>query len=168
MTYPDNSPIEPGLRKDIADELDRNPSLVPEQGVSFGLATEEHTIAMADLYKRAFDRGDYFASRYDNPEEQIFDSDWLAQDLQDPGHIRFIFSDHERQLLGTTAFFHDSDSEAGPLMTSDMTQIDHIGRGKRVMDHFFKRVVPVIEASGAGISHPAWAMLFTSTSRRDL
>jgi len=152
MTKPEQPLIESNLRQAIDSEVHRDLTLISERGVIFGLALEEHTVAMAGLYKRAYERGDYFASRYDNPEEQIFNPDWLAQDLQDPSHIRFVFTDHERQLMGTTAFFHDSDSESGPLMISDATQIDHNGRGKRIMDHFFKRIAPVIEASGAGLA----------------
>lgn len=152
MKLPEVSRIEPDLKQAIDVELYRDPALIPERNVDFGLAGAEYAEPMADLYKRAYERGDYFASRYDNPEEQIFNPDWLAQDLLDPSHIRFIFTDRERQLLGATAFFHDGDSEAGPLMTSDATQIDHNGRGMRIMDYFFKRIVPVIEASGAGLA----------------
>jgi hypothetical protein len=152
MTSPENPEIVPSLKQAIANEIGRDPTLIPEHGVKLEVATKEYAEPMAALYKSAFDRGDYFASRYDSPEEQIFSPDWLAQDLQEPDHIRFVFTDHERQLLGATAFFHDSDSEAGPLMTSDATQIDHAGRGMRIMDYFFKRIVPVIEASGAGLA----------------
>ena len=151
MTPRSISRIEPVLRQNISDELHRDPALIPERDVNFGQASEEFATSLADLYKRAYERGDFFASRYDVPEEQIFNPDWLAQDLQDPSHIRFIFTDRERRLLGATAFFHDTDSQAGQLMTSDATQIDRAGRGMRIMDHFFKRIVPVIEASGAGL-----------------
>jgi len=152
MRPPEVSRIEPDLKQAIADELHRDPALIPERDVNFGLASSEYAEPMADLYKRAYERGDYFASRYDRPEEQIFNPDWLAPDFQDPSHIRFVFTGPKRELLGVTAFFHDTDSEAGPLMTSDATQIDHNGRGMRIMDSFFKRIVPVIEASGAGLA----------------
>lgn len=148
---PEKSQIEPSLMQTIADEIHRDPTLIPERDVVLGIASDEYAEPMSDLYKRAYERGDYFASRYESPEDQIFNPDWLAQDLQDPSHIRFIFTDRERQLLGVTAFFHDNESEAGPMMTSDATQIDHTGRGMRIMDYFFKRIVPVIEASGAGL-----------------
>jgi hypothetical protein len=152
MSEPEKSLIVPNLRQAIDDEVRRDSTLISERGVSFGLALEEHTVAMAGLFKRAYERGDYFASRYDEPENQIFNPGWLAEDLQDPGHIRLVFPDHERQLLGTSALFHDSDSEAGPLMTSDATQIDHNGRGMGIMRRVFERIVPVIEASWAGLA----------------
>jgi hypothetical protein len=145
-------PAEIDLKQSLAEELYSSPSLTTERGVNLQLAAEEHAAGVADLYKRAFDRGDYFASRYEDPDSQIFNPEWLVQEFQDPRHLRFVFTDNEERLLGTTGFFHDSDSESGPLMTSDATQIDPIGRGRRIMDRFFKRVVPLIEESGAGLA----------------
>jgi len=143
---------ESDLKRAIADDLYRNPTLIPERGVKIELASDDYADPVADLYRREYERGDYFASRYDDPYEQIFNPEWLKQEFQDPEHLRFVFTDDEGKLLGATGFFHDGDSESGPLMTSDATQIDPNGRGMRIMDHFFKRVVPLIEASGAGLA----------------
>jgi hypothetical protein len=152
MKAPGGLPVVADLRQTVAEELSSNPTLIAERGVTLQLAAEEHAPSVADLYKRAFERGDYFASRYEDPDDQIFNPDWLIHEFQDPKHLRFVFMDGERRLLGATAFFHDNDSESGPLMTSDATQIDPTGRGLRIMDRFFKRVVPIIEASGAGLA----------------
>lgn len=145
-------PVDSDLKRAIADDLLRDPNLVLEHGVSLGLASEEYAAPVADLYKKAYMRGDYFASRYDNPDEKIFNPEWLKQEFQNTEHLRFIFTGNDGSLLGATGFFHDRDSDSGPLMTSDATQIDHPGRGMRIMDRFFKRIVPLIEASGAGLA----------------
>jgi hypothetical protein len=137
----------------IADDLARDPLLVPEFGVEVGLASSEHAKPVAALYEDAYERGDYFASRYDDPYEQIFNPDWLVgKEFQDPEHLRFVFTDSEGGLLGATGFFHDRDSADGtPLMTSDATQIALSGRGEHIMGRFFRRFVPLIIDSGAGI-----------------
>ncbi|HET9850380.1 MAG TPA: hypothetical protein VFP35_02010 [Candidatus Saccharimonadales bacterium] len=151
MTTPE-APL-PGLhlRRAIAAEIERDPVLVSEFGVELKLAPAEYTESVAALYRNAFERGDYFASRYSDPENQIFSPQWLEQEFQDPEHLRFIFTDSQGILLGATGFFHDRDSTARPLMTSDATQIDIPGRGEHIMGYFFGRIVPIVEACGDGI-----------------
>jgi hypothetical protein len=153
MDTPERAPAENNLRRTVANELERDPVLVTEYGIELKLASAEYAEPAADLYREAYERGDYFASRYDDPENQIFSPDWLAeQEFQDPEHLRFVFTDSEGRLLGVTGFFHDHDSLDGtPLMTSDATQIAPEGRGEHIMGHFFRRIIPLIETSGAGI-----------------
>ncbi len=144
--------VESDLRQTIAEDLYDNPTLIAKRGVKLELASDEFAKPVAELYRRAYERGDYFASRYDKPDRQTFDPQCLSQEFQDQEHLRFVFTNDEGELLGTTGFFHDSDCESGPLMTSDETQVDYSGRGLHIMDHFFKRVIPMIEASGAGLA----------------
>ena len=139
--------------KQLVDEqLSQQSVLLTDPHVEVQLASPRHTPAMSALYRAAYQRGDYFAGRYEEPPKQIFDPGWLEQDLDNSDHLWFTFTDQNGALLGTTGFFHDYDSESGPLMNSDETQITPAGRGRRIMDAFFKRVVPMIEQSGAGLA----------------
>lgn len=136
----------------IDDDLSHDPMLVPGQGVEISRPTDRDALPMTKLYREAYSRSDFFAGRYDDPEEQIFNPDWLRQDYKNPDHLWFTFKDSSGAILGSTGFFHDGDSQTEtPLLTSDETQIQPAGRGKRIMGHFFRRIVPLIEESGAGL-----------------
>lgn len=126
--------------------------LVPEQGVHVEMAAERHVAPVADLYRAAYRRGDFFAGRYADPERQIFNADWLAEDFRNPDHHWFVFTDDSGEVIGVTGFFHDADVDSTPVLTSDETQIDPCGRGMNIMDRFFKRIVPDLEVSGAQLT----------------
>lgn len=153
MNTPEQTPQLNALRQIVADDLEREPVLIPENGVELQLATSEWAGSVAALYESAYERGDYFASRYEDPLRQIFNPVWLFQEeFQNPDHLRFVFTDSKSRLLGATGFFHDRDTATGtPLMTSDATQIAPAGRGEHIMGRFFERVIPLIENSGSGI-----------------
>jgi hypothetical protein len=153
VKMPEQLPPSHDLREKISNDLEHEPILVPEFGVELRFASSEYAEPVAALYKGEFERGDYFASRYEDPDKQIFNPDWLARhEFQDPEHLRFVFTDSEGRLLGTTGFFHDRDATDGTrLMTSDATQIAPAGRGEHIMGHFFRRIVPLIIDNGAGI-----------------
>jgi hypothetical protein len=136
----------------VAEQLLQQPVLLTDPRFEVQLASPWQTPAMSALYRAAYQRGDYFAGRYEEPPKQIFNPDWLEQDLDNPDHLWFTFTNEDGALLGTTGFFHDYDSESGPLMNSDETQITPAGRGHRIMDEFFKRVAPMIEQAGAGLA----------------
>jgi hypothetical protein len=126
--------------------------LIPEKDIWVETAGPEHSQAVAALYKSAYERSDYFAELYDNPNAKIFNADWLKAEFQNPDHNWFVFTDNEANVLGSTGFFHDYDQGGSPVMVSDKTQISPNGRGMRIMDHFFKRVVPLLESSGAQLA----------------
>ncbi len=134
------------------NDLVHNPVLIADFGIELKMPSGIDAPRMSVLYNEACERGDFFAGRYDDPDSQIFNPDWLRHDYENPDHLWFIFTDREGTLLGSTGFFHDNDSGTGALFTSDETQIRPIGRGKRIMDSFLKRIVPNIERSGAGLS----------------
>lgn len=129
-------------------QIEREP-LVPERGVFVETAGDQHAESVAELYRTAFGRGDFFAGRYADPSQEIFNPDWLADDFQNPDHHWFVFTNDSGETLGVSGFFHDGDFEGRPLLTSDETQVDPRGRGMNLMDRFFRRVVPELESSGA-------------------
>jgi hypothetical protein len=123
--------------------------VIPQPGFWVERPKAEQAPSVADLYKRAYDRSDYFAGRYEDPDSTIFNPDWFKHDFEEnPDHKWFVFTDDSGQVVGITGFFHDYDIDGYPVMTSDETQIAPQGRGYRIMDHFFRRVVPRIEAAG--------------------
>lgn len=123
--------------------------LVPEKGIFVETPAEQHAGPVAAIYRAAYERGDFFAGRYDDPERQIFSPDWLAGDFRNPDHHWFVFTNEDGEALGVTGFFRDGEYDGTPLLTSDETQVDPRGRGMNIMDRFFRRVVPELEASGA-------------------
>jgi hypothetical protein len=122
--------------------------LIPEHGVWVETPRAEHAPAIAGLYRQAYERSDFFAGRYNDPESEIFSPDWLSDDFNNPDHKWFAFTDNDGQVIGITGFFHDYNIDGLPIMTSDETQIAPAGRGKQTMDRFFRLVVPRIEAAG--------------------
>lgn len=136
------------LSFDETSLLPQRELLVPEHGVWVEAPRAEHAPAITDLYRQAYDRSDFFAGRYTDPESEIFDPDWLSDDFNNPEHKWFAFTGNDGQVLGVTGFFHDYNIDGSPIITSDETQIAPAGRGKRTMDHFFRLVVPRIEAAG--------------------
>jgi hypothetical protein len=127
--------------------------LIPEHGVWVEAPRAEHAPAAADLYRRAYDRSDFFAGRYEDPDSSIFNPRWLKHDFEDnPDHKWFVFTNDTGEILGITGFFHDQNIDGYPVMTSDETQIAPEGRGHRIMDHFFRRIVPRIEAAGSRLA----------------
>lgn len=122
--------------------------LIPEYGVWVETPRAEQALVISDLYRQAYERSDFFAGRYNDPESEIFNPDWLSGDFSNPDHKWFAFTDNSGQVIGITGFFHDYNIDGLPIMTSDETQIAPAGRGKRTMDHFFRLVVPRIEAAG--------------------
>lgn len=152
MSSPENLPNRLNLWGTVAEQIDKNPLLIPNHEIYLRLASAKYAQPVARLYQEAYERGDYFATRYNEPAEQIFNPDWLEEDFQNTHHLRFIFTGSSNNLLGATGFFHDRDSSDGTmLLTSDATQIAPSGRGKHIMDHFFKRIVPLIENADAGV-----------------
>jgi hypothetical protein len=123
--------------------------LIPEHSIWVETPRAEYAPAAADLYRQAYVRNDFFAGRYEDPYSTIFNPAWVAHDFEEnSNHKWFAFTDNTRQLIGMTGWFHDQNIDGYPVMTSDETQIALAGRGHRIMDHFFRQIVPRIEAAG--------------------
>lgn len=150
MKTEQQTPVELAKRV-VQDDIGSNDTLIKNPEVHIRFAQDSDAKSVAHLYNEAYLRSDYFADRFSVTDQKKFNVNWLKQAFKDPEDMYFVFTDENDELLGATVFAHDQDSSFGPLFTSDETQIDIHGRGKRIMDHFFKRVVPDIEASGAGI-----------------
>jgi len=129
----------------LADEREL---LSPEHQVFVKKPDENDAEIIADLYKQAYLRSDFFAGRYDDPKAQIFNPRWLAIDFKNPDHKWFEFLNNKEDIIGTTGFFHDYDVGGESVFVSDETQIAPEGRGMRIMDNFFHLVVPRIEDRG--------------------
>lgn len=136
--YPDNESFISGQK-----EL-----LVPQFDVWLEKPNDTHTHQVANLYREAYRRGDFFAGRYSDPDNQIFNPEWLKQEFNNPDHKWFVFTNNAGTVIGSTGFFHDYDVGGIVVMTSDETQISLEGRGEHIMDNFFRQIVPRIEASG--------------------
>lgn len=139
-------------QSDLRPPLVERELLVPERGVHVESAAQRHAEPVADIYRRAYRRGDFFAGRYADPEREIFNPDWLGSDFGNLDHHWFVFTDGAGEVIGVTGWFHDADVDRTPVLTSDETQIDPGGRGIHIMDRFFKRIVPDLEASGAQLT----------------
>jgi RimJ/RimL family protein N-acetyltransferase len=122
--------------------------LIPEHDVWVEHPSDEHADEIADLYRQAYLRNDFFAGRYEQPDDEIFNPMWLKKDFKNPDHKWFVFSDNDGQVIGVTGLFHDYNIDGLPILTSDETQIAPEGRGKHIMDNFFRLVVPRVEATG--------------------
>lgn len=129
----------------IAHEIAQDPLLIPEFDVSWQLLDTNHLESVAAHYKRAFGRGDFFAGRYKNPEREIFDPDWISREINNKDKTWVIFTRYG-QFVGSTGLFYE-----GNAIRSDETQIDLNGRGLQIMTHFFRRVIPEIEALGIDV-----------------
>lgn len=138
------------LKDIILHELTRDTILVPEKGVHIQPLTTDYTESFAGQYRRAYQRGDFFAGRYPNPEAQIFNPQWLNTEINNPEHSWIIFTGADGTLLGSTALFHSADSVH--IENIDETQIDPAGRGKAIMPHYFRRVVPILERLGVRVT----------------
>ncbi|HEX5395054.1 MAG TPA: hypothetical protein VFW52_01755 [Candidatus Saccharimonadales bacterium] len=126
--------------------------LVPEHEVWVERPSKEHAIEVADLYQQAYSRNDFFAGRYEYPRDEIFNPAWLKKDFDNPDHKWFVFTGSSGQVIGATGLFHDYNIDGLPILTSDETQIAPEGRGKHIMDNFFRMVVPRVEATGSLLS----------------
>lgn len=123
--------------------------VIPQRGTWVEAPKAEHAPAIADLYRQAYGRNDFFAGRYVDPDSTIFNPDWLKRDFEEnPDHKWFVFTDDSGEVLGITGFFHDYNIDGLPVMTSDETQIAPAGRGRGTMNHFFRQIVPRIEEAG--------------------
>jgi len=138
------------LRDIILGRLTRESELVPGQGVNIQPLTGEYVDAFAQQYRRAYQRGDFFAGRYSDPEAQIFNPEWVKREKDNPNHSWILFTGEDGTLLGSTGLFHSADSVN--IENIDETQIDPIGRGKAIMPHYFRRVVPILEELGVRVT----------------
>lgn len=129
----------------IEQVITREPILIPEHEVEMHLLSPEDAQSVSSLYRRAFARGDFFATRYSSPQLEIFNPDWIAQEAKNPDHIWVVFT-KSGEFTGSTGLFFE-----GETLVSDETQIDFKGRGLRIMEYFFGKVVPQIEGLGIDI-----------------
>ncbi len=134
------------LRDIIRHEITKNPVLVAEHGVNFYPLDENYLAGFAENYRRAYERGNFYASRYLDPESQIFNPDWLKREATNPHHIWTVFI-REGELVGTTGLFYEDGA-----IVSDETQLDVAGRGFGTMKHFLRRIVPVLDNLGIDIA----------------
>ncbi len=132
----------PNPKEIIGHEIDRDPVLIPEHGVTMQLLSTNHLEIVADHYRRAYMRGDFFAGRYVDPRATIFNPEWFEGEISNHSHTWVVFSRYS-DFLGATGLFLEDDA-----IRSDETQIDINGRGLRIMTHFFRRIIPQIEQHG--------------------
>ncbi|MGH2612465.1 MAG: hypothetical protein ACRDFB_05390, partial [Rhabdochlamydiaceae bacterium] len=138
------------LKERILGELTRETLLIPGQRIKIGALTPKYVTPFIELYRQAYDRGDFFAGRYSDPENQIFNPDWVKSELNNPEHSWITFTGARGELLGSTGLFHGKDTVN--IENIDETQIAPEGRGKKIMPHYFKRVLPILENSGTRIT----------------
>jgi hypothetical protein len=115
--------------------------------------------SMKDLYKSAFERGDWYGSRTHAEDGDSASSDYLQHYLRDEKAIVVLFHDSRGNVLGSTLL--DLSSEDGVLI--DDTQIHPVlGRRKGIMSAYFRRLVPVLDDVGC----PYWTeFVLTPESR---
>jgi len=134
------------IKNVIAYEIAKNPLLVPEHSVNIQLLEAKHAEQMAKLYRNAYVRGDFFGSRYPDLSSQVFNPDWFKKEVNNPDHTWIVFA-REGNLLGATALINEGDA-----VNIDETQIDPLGRGARIMDHYYRRIVPIVEKMGSDVT----------------
>lgn len=130
------------LRRDI----DKSQILMPEQNVSMKRLSEAWVEELAGHYKQAFERGDFFGSRYRDLQTTIFNPDWIKHEVYNPEHVWILFT-RDNELIGSTGLFFE-----GRAISIDETQIGPKGRGLKIMNHYFRFIVPMLEKAGFDIT----------------
>jgi hypothetical protein len=138
------------LKDAILKKLTKEPILVPDKGVNIQPLSGGFIEPFTQLYRRAYERGDFFGGKYSDPEAQIFNPEWVKRDIDNPDHSWIIFTGEERTLFGSTGLFHSADSVN--IENIDETQIDPAGRGRAIMPHYFRRIVPILEELGVRVT----------------
>lgn len=130
----------------VAYEVAKNPLLIPEHGINIQLLNREHTEEIANLYKGAYQRGDFFGSRYKDLSSQVFNPLWFKQEINNPDNTWIVFTRQDK-LVGATAIIKENNA-----VNIDETQIGPEGRGMKIMDNYFRRIVPILEKLGIDIT----------------
>lgn len=135
----------PTTKDIVAHEIAKNPVLIPEHSISIQILGAEHTDEIAQLYQGAYQRGDFFGNRYKDLSSQVFNPLWFKQERNNPDSTWIVFT-RAGNLLGATALINEGDA-----VSIDETQIATEGRGMRIMDHYFRRIVPILEKLGIDV-----------------
>ena len=114
--------------------------------IHIGLLGKDSSEQTADLYKRAYERGDWFGNNYEDTEHTIFNPAWLAEINNDPSYTWIVFTE-ENNVLGATALIGKE------TISIDETQINPgNGRNRGIMTTYFKRLVPLLYNNGISLS----------------
>lgn len=142
----------PTTKDIVAYEIAKNPVLIPEHGVNIQVLTREHAEGIAELYKGAYQRGDFFGNRYKDLSSQVFNPLWFRQEMSNPDNTWIVFT-RQNKLVGATALINEGDPDCRSCAANiDETQIAPEGRGMRIMDHYFRRIVPIAEKLGIDVT----------------
>lgn len=152
MNKEDREQYTPTTKDIVAHEIAKNPVLIPQHGISIQLLSAEHTDEIAKLYQGAYQRGDFFGNRYKDLSSQVFNPSWFRQEMNSPDNTWMVFT-RAGNLLGATALINEGDPDCRSCVANiDETQIAPKGRGMRIMDNYFRRVVPILEKLGIDIT----------------
>lgn len=140
------------MRKEAMDiftirrDIDREQILMPSRGVFLERLSEGWAEELSYHYRQAFGRGDFFGSRYPNLESSIFNPDWIRSEVYNPEHVWILFV-KDGELVGSTGLFFEKGTAS-----IDETQIGPRGRGLRIMNDYFRFIVPLLEKAGFDIT----------------
>lgn len=129
------------LRNKLKADIKKEPLLYVDSGIEISLLNESNANGLSKLYSEALERGDWFAGEYRrisgfSPSPSFFQSKISSDKL-----IWFVFSKAD-EVVGATQLALCKNGS----VVIDETQLDpKKGRGLKIMDHYFMRVVPVIE-----------------------
>lgn len=142
----------PTTKDIVVHEIAKNPVLIPVHGVNIQLLNREHAEEVAGLYKGAYERGDFFGNRYKDLSSQVFNPSWFEREISNPDSTWMVFT-RQGKLVGATALINEGDPDCKSCVVNiDETQISPEGRGMRIMDYYFRRIVPIVEKLGIDVT----------------
>jgi len=135
------------LNELIKSEIDRDKNLNNDTGITLELLNKNHFEQFINLYKRAYEKGDWFGNSHLNPENTIFNPEWLKSTSLNPNYNWIVFKDREK-VIGATSLIYNN----GTLLI-DETQLDSLkGRRKGIMNTYFRRFIPLLQKNSIPLS----------------
>ena len=148
------------LRRELVLGVVNEPLLCVASDVEISLLNESHINGISSLYTQALNRGDWFAGEYNSVNDFSPSSDFFKSKIDSEKLIWFVFC-QKGVVVGATQL---ALCKNGSVII-DETQLDpEKGRGLKIMDHYFRRVVPIIE----GLGIPYWTEFVLTPGSKSL
>ena len=107
--------------------------------VYLDLLDKTNAEGVSRLYKSAYKRGDWFASNYENPKNNVFNPNWLSQVSKYPDYLWIVFTD-KKNVLGSSVLINKDD-----ILYTDETQVDPANYRRGIATTYFNKILPIIK-----------------------